>query len=587
MSDVLSKDEVDALVNGVPGEEVDSRIEDSRSEELVEDKQKLEQVSNNLKQQEKEAIIIDGEKRLVERNIKKDERIIQKVELDVSDDDISFDFSKVKKFFKGFGQSDKSHKSTNSEDDISIDYKQIFTFFKKYAVVFLILIPLLFSVYIRMIPASLPITDEWAENTLLNINRDIIGQQIRSQYPNLPSANLDNLITDEVNKLVKNNEILISTPEGIQKAPYKDAISQYSTSFKDRLQKEGQTYLIAIDPYFWIHKARNILENGYPGDELRNKETGEICEVRSEQCVPWNNHMIAPLGREVGGDMLHAHFIANYHKFMKIFNPDQDLMKSAFIIPVILSALCVIPAFFIARRVGGNVGGFVAAFVVAIHPAFLTRTVGGFSDTDAYNVLFPLLITWLIIEAFETKNHKKTAIISTLAGLLVALYTISWGGWWYIFDFLLVSLIAYILIYLIRNRDSLKNVFNNNEIRHTLIVLIFFFFSSLIFTTLFTGISTFNGAFSGPMGFVRLKEVGIDSVWPNVFTTVAEQNSASLNNVINQIGTGSLLLFFAAILGIYANKHGHRFFGVACIILALIDMFFFFILMGTGNFLPF
>ena len=49
--------------------------------------------------------------------------------------------------------------------------------------------------------------------------------------------------------------------------------------------------------------------------------------------------------------------------------------------PVLISALCVIPAFFITRRVVGNFGGFIAATIVAIHPSFLSRTAGGFADT--------------------------------------------------------------------------------------------------------------------------------------------------------------------------------------------------------------
>jgi dolichyl-diphosphooligosaccharide--protein glycosyltransferase len=58
------------------------------------------------------------------------------------------------------------------------------------------------------------------------------------------------------------------------------------------------------------------------------------------------------------------------------------------------------------------------------------------------------------------------------------------------------------------------------------------------------------GAVSGPLGFIQLQAVAINTVWPTVFTTVAEQNAASLQSVIGQIGTGSLLIFLMAIVGI-------------------------------------
>ncbi len=41
----------------------------------------------------------------------------------------------------------------------------------------------------------------------------------------------------------------------------------------------------------------------------------------------------------------------------------------------------------------------------------------------------------------------------------------------------------------------------------------------------------------------------------------------------------------AAILGVFANKHGKKVLGIICGILAIINMLYFLILMGTGNFM--
>jgi dolichyl-diphosphooligosaccharide--protein glycosyltransferase len=248
--------------------------------------------------------------------------------------------------------------------------------------------------------------------------------------------------------------------------------------------------------------------------------------------------------------MFHGYVEAYLHKVISIFNNEQDLMSTAFIIPIIIASLCVIPAFFIARRIAGNFGGVIAGVFVAIHPAFLTRTVGGFSDTDAYNVLFPLVVCWLFLEAFETKSMKKGIVLSSLSGLFIGLYSLTWGGWWYIFNFLLTSLVLYLAIFLIMHRDNLKKIIKQASFKHTISILISLFVFSMLFVTAMSGYYVFTNAFSGPMSFIRLKEVGIRTVWPNVFTTVAEQNPASLNNVINQIGTGSLLLFILSIVGI-------------------------------------
>ena len=51
-----------------------------------------------------------------------------------------------------------------------------------------------------------------------------------------------------------------------------------------------------------------------------------------------------------------------------------------------------------------------------------------------------------------------------------------------------------------------------------------------------------------PIGFSKIKVVGTYSVWPNVFTTVAEQNPASLGHIVNS--NGGKFLFFLSLIGI-------------------------------------
>ena len=452
------------------------------------------------------------------------------------DEEISFDFRKIKSFFKGLKKGAKENtQEEGDEEEISLDVRKTMDFFGKHQKVIiptlLIIIAIFFSVYIRIQPAYLPATDDWARNAAYSQIQSSIKVQIDQQYPNLPEANKNSLVDTEFKKLLKE-----------QKTQINQQIEATSNYFKTRLQNEnGQTYLLAIDPYFWMRHAQNVLENGHPGDELRDGK-------------PYDNHMYAPVGRPVPADMFHAYFEAYFYKFARFFNKDLDLMTLIFYIPVILSALCIFPAFFIGKRLSGNFGGFISAFIIAVHPAFLTRTAGGFADTDAYNVLFPLLITWLFLEAFETKNKRKIITYSGLAGLLVAIFSLSWGGWFYIFDFIIAASAAYLIFFIILNRNELKNI--NQFIKkpafyNPLTSIGVFIVSSALFTSLFTGFNNFINAFlQGPLAFARLKQVAITSIWPNVYTTVAEQNPASLNSVISQIGVGSVLLFLIGLTGI-------------------------------------
>ncbi|MEA2037349.1 MAG: STT3 domain-containing protein, partial [Nanoarchaeota archaeon] len=438
-----------------------------------------------------------------------------------------------KSFFKGFKE--KESKEKGEDDEVSLDVRKTVDFVKKYKSYVLpaalIFIAIFFCVYLRVQPAYLPATDNWATSSVHNQIRSSISSQINQQYPNLPEANKNSLVETEFQKVLKE-----------QKAQIDQQITGTSNYFKSRLQDErGQTYLLAIDPYFWMRHAKNVLENGHSGDEIRNGRS-------------YDTYMYAPTGRNIPIDMFHAYFEAYLYKFVSFFNRDLSLMALVFYVPILLSALCVFPAFLIGRRLAGNFGGFIAAFVIAVHPSFLTRTAGGFADTDAYNVLFPLLITWLFLEAFETKNIKKIVIYSTLSGLFVGLFSFAWGGWFYIFDFILLSSVLYLAYFIILHRNEIHNIgtfIKESGLYNTFISILVFIVSSALFTSMLTNFERFTNAFIiGPLAFATLKQVAITTIWPNVYTTVAEQNPASLDSAISQIGVGSSLLFLIGLTGI-------------------------------------
>jgi len=526
------------------GQEIKEIREKPSEKDLEEVKEEVKEVKEKVEEEEDE-ISIDFSKAKNwfkktfsgDKDKKESKREGKETE---EDEEISIDFQKIKGVFKNIGKSLKEggkgeeEKTGKDEEEISFDIKKVKSFYTQYKHY---LIPLLFiliagflSVYLRMMPAYLPATDDWARNSVYNSIRSQVRSGINQQYPNLPDANKDSLVEVEFKKLLKS-----------QKGPIEQQVKGTSEFFKSNLKNEkGTTYLLAIDPYYWYRYSRNVIERGTTGDIIKDGE-------------PWDNHMLAPLGR--GADRnFHIYFEVFLYKISSVFNKDLDLMKVAFYIPVIISLLSVIPAFFIARRISGNLGGLIAAIMVAIHPALLARTAGGFSDTDAYNVFFPLVITWLFLEAFESKNLRSKIILASLSGFFVGLFSFSWQGWWYIFDFIIASLLFYIIYSIIVHRDQLKkgvsNLILNTPIKSTLFLLIAFVITSGIFVSMFIGFWNFKAAPMQPFGFTQMKVVGVAKIWPNVLTTVAEQNEASLNNVINQIGIGKRLFFLISLIGI-------------------------------------
>ena len=274
--------------------------------------------------------------------------------------------------------------------------KKLFDIFnkldKRVFLVILILIPMFLAFFFRAYPAYLPVTDQWAENTVENNLKNQLASQLNSRYPNLPPQNRQALLDQEYENYYYANKDHIDSQ-----------VKSTSDYFKSQLQNDaGETYFLAIDPYIYLMDAESLSELGHVGDEIVD---GQSFESRQN----------APLG-SVRTSNPHSNLMVILSKFINIFKP-VSLMGGSFWLPAILAALATIPAFLITRRKAGVLGGFVAATIVGVHGAFLGRTPAGFVDTDVYNVFFPLLIAWLLLESFESKDFKWKLGLGMLSGI--------------------------------------------------------------------------------------------------------------------------------------------------------------------------
>jgi len=430
-----------------------------------------------------------------------------------NEEGITLDFSKITKFFK----KSKKHKEVKEDDkEISIDFTKIKKVTKKYSVFLLILIPIFLAIFFRAYPATLPITDDWAKSSVYNSVKTDILTQINQQYPNLPDVNKQRLVDEQFNTLLKEN-----------KATIEPQIQQLSDYFKSRLQDDsGQTYLLAIDPYLWYGYTRNYDKYGHFGNEIIDGESRYnlriLREDRNGQKMRFN---------------LHSFFMVSIHKILSIFNSNQSVMASVFLAPIILMALAIIPAFFIGYRLKGKIAGFFTALLVAINPSIIGRTAGGFSDTDPYHILFPLLTIWMLIELLKRDSWKEKMIFSGLLGLIYVIYSNIWMAW-FVFDIILGAIILNLILqYFIKHKNLKKDISS-----------IFIFLSSATIFNIIYNYLTKSGEFISsliqvpktllfsPLQALAVKNVAVTTLWPNVLTTVAELNKGSIGQIINTIG---------------------------------------------------
>ena len=444
----------------------------------------------------------------------------------------------------------KKHKRHEKSKETNEQKNEKINFFnnkknEKWLIITLIIIAIGISTFFRMYPTTLPITNDWAANSLQNQIASQVSNQINAQYPNLPTAQKQQLINEQVAKVIE-----------AQKDDFDKQIEQTSEYFKSQLQDEnGNTYLLAIDPYLWYTEARNIENNGHPGTEIteEGKYNLELRNGREERATSFSlNPLVGVL----------------IHKIGLVFNKNYLLQEAMFIIPVIIIGLAIIFAFFLARKIGGNLAGFVAGLAVGLNTSLLGRTPAGFSDTDAYIIMFPLLVGWLMLEAMTTKNLKKQLGLTALAAVALALFKSTWGSWWYIGSLLIGVMGIYFIYSLIINKEwkkwktNFKKQILKTKSGQTIIIGISFLIMTGFFVAI-TGLAQTNevNSFSenlmmpakimiiGPLGALSVKSVASGShIWPNVLTTVAELNAGSWKQVIASVG--GKLFFTIGILGV-------------------------------------
>lgn len=397
------------------------------------------------------------------------------------------------------------------------------------------------GMWMRLESSNLRIADNAAASSVDNFLRSQATDQVVRSYPNLPDANRNKVIEDVMKKLRSEQSSLLESERA-------RLASEIRAHYEYEVDGEKYIYMPDIDPYHYMRYARNIVEKGTQYDRL-------------EAGIPWDDHMLAPFGVAMERTW-HPYTYFIIHKVDSIFRPNVPLMDSIAYYPIVFMFLSLICVFFATRRLAGNMGGFFAVTLLALLPAVMGRTPWG-GDNDAYQVFFPVLLVWIFVEAYHAKSWKAQAGLASLAGLVVALFSQFWSGWWYVFDFMLgAAAVGIVYTVYVHRKAGVKGVAHNKEVRKDVLIGAVLFLSAFVFSLFTQGFSQFvQGTFQGAFRFTSIKQASLTTLWPNVLTTVAELNPGSLDAVISSVG-GSLM-FVLAVIGIFLlafrkDEHGKR-----------------------------
>lgn len=110
-----------------------------------------------------------------------------------------------------------------------------------------------------------------------------------------------------------------------------------------------------------------------------------------------------------------------------------ELLQVHMVLPIVLGLISSVIVFFIVQKVWKNKYlAVIASFFLAIMPAYIYRTTGGFMEKDTLGGPFFLLCLLLAILIIKEKDIKFLGIYGVLSALAIYLYANSYGNFFFI-----------------------------------------------------------------------------------------------------------------------------------------------------------
>jgi len=296
-------------------------------------------------------------------------------------------------------------------------------------------------------------------------------------------------------------------------------------------------FLGDLDSYAWLRAARTTLQRGTPCDAEVNGRCRDALAL-------------APVGLSMPhARSLHIAAIAALHRAATAVDPDFPLPASAFLVPVLVGVLGVLPAFAIGRRLGGVIGGFIAALVASLQPTFLARSIG--SDNDVWNVVLPLYAAWALVAAAQARRRRDQCLAALLAAAVIGVHAVSWSGWGFGFFVLLGGLGAALALHAAhwaRRRGSAR-VWDAPTVRTLALAMAVFAAATALATHLGGAQEPLGGAFDRIVAALRPTAAPPPpgDARPSALRMVGELGTPTLGGIAGQ--SYGNLLFFAGWLG--------------------------------------
>lgn len=266
--------------------------------------------------------------------------------------------------------------------------------------------------------------------------------------------------------------------------------------FKKKLLDNKQTIFILLVIFFLAVSMRSNIVR-YEGNYLFEPDAYYHARLVQELVQQGYVNPIDPnVYYQVPGGIPHTtielqHFVvASIYFILSLgFYNKAVLALAVQIAPILFGAIISISMYFLAKEVFNNKKiGYITAFLAAITPAFIYRTMAGAEGNDSLGFVWMVIGLVFLVKAIKQENLNKSELInSSLSGIFFGLMAVTWRANVLIPLFLIPSSII-ILLYL--SGTSKKEKITKSEPFNFLIKII-------ISLGLYSLISILYGFFSG------------------------------------------------------------------------------------------
>lgn len=280
-------------------------------------------------------------------------------------------------------------------------------------------------------------------------------------------------------------------------------------------------YMYDMDSYYNYRLTKNYLNHGYLGDTKVNG-------------TEWDFHSYAPSGVPMDYPPFLVYLTAFIYKFINLFTA-VPLLSVCFWLPAFFAPLAGVVAYLFTRRFTNNYGAFAAGILTVAAPFYFIRTVPAWFDTDMFNVFFPLLVTWLFIEAVQSEDKRLRMLYSVLAAFSMLIFSMAWNGWQYQFYILIVFSVVY----------TVWRKLKGESVKDFLTIFGIFSILTLLLVGLLTGFLNVVKFFMGPIELIGLSSAqGPWAPWPDIYMSVSELGIPSFSEVVTGVGISFLVGIF-------------------------------------------